>query len=220
MFENLYKFFNENDLIDKAYNESTEMLKLGQNMYTEAFKNLREAGFKTSLDFSNVDLDMNSHERSIRRKVFTYLSISQKHDLNASLILVAIVHDMERIGDYAKNIFQLSKKLDGKLSFNDYESKVAAIETNIGKVFAQYVDQFNELASDDVREIMTTLTDTIVSNDQIMDEIIDKGENAPFNKKEIALCIVYLRFLKRISSHLRNIASSFINPFDRIGFSE
>jgi len=29
---------------------------------------------------------------------------------------------------------------------------------------------------------------------------------------------MYFRWLKRINSHLRNITSSVVNPFDRIGF--
>jgi len=31
---------------------------------------------------------------------------------------------------------------------------------------------------------------------------------------------LYVRFLKRISAHLMNIASSIVNPFDRIGFRD
>ena len=31
---------------------------------------------------------------------------------------------------------------------------------------------------------------------------------------------LYVRFLKRISAHLMNIASSVVNPFDRIGFRD
>jgi hypothetical protein len=30
--------------------------------------------------------------------------------------------------------------------------------------------------------------------------------------------VLYLRYLKRVSAHLKNIASSVVNPFDRIGF--
>jgi hypothetical protein len=29
---------------------------------------------------------------------------------------------------------------------------------------------------------------------------------------------MYFRWLKRINSHLRNITTSVVNPFDRIGF--
>ena len=29
---------------------------------------------------------------------------------------------------------------------------------------------------------------------------------------------IYFRWLKRINSHLRNITTSVVNPFDRIGF--
>ena len=35
---------------------------------------------------------------------------------------------------------------------------------------------------------------------------------------EAVTTALYVRFLKRISAHLMNIASSVVNPFDRIGF--
>ncbi len=36
--------------------------------------------------------------------------------------------------------------------------------------------------------------------------------------KEAVTTALYVRFLKRVSAHLMNIASSVVNPFDRIGF--
>jgi hypothetical protein len=35
---------------------------------------------------------------------------------------------------------------------------------------------------------------------------------------EAVATALYVRFLKRVSAHLMNIASSVVNPFDRIGF--
>jgi phosphate uptake regulator len=37
---------------------------------------------------------------------------------------------------------------------------------------------------------------------------------------EAVSAALYVRFLKRISAHLMNIASSVVNPFDRIGFRD
>ena len=37
---------------------------------------------------------------------------------------------------------------------------------------------------------------------------------------EAATLVLYLRFLKRISAHSRNLISSLVNPFDRIGYPE
>jgi hypothetical protein len=31
---------------------------------------------------------------------------------------------------------------------------------------------------------------------------------------------IYLRFLKRVSAHLKNVATSVVNPYYRIGFRE
>ena len=35
---------------------------------------------------------------------------------------------------------------------------------------------------------------------------------------DAATLVLYIRSLKRINSHLRNITTSIVNPFDRIGF--
>jgi len=35
---------------------------------------------------------------------------------------------------------------------------------------------------------------------------------------DAAALALYIRWLKRINSHLRNITTSIVNPFDRIGF--
>ena len=37
---------------------------------------------------------------------------------------------------------------------------------------------------------------------------------------EAVTVALYLRFLKRISAHSRNLISSVVNPFDRIGYPE
>jgi len=36
---------------------------------------------------------------------------------------------------------------------------------------------------------------------------------------DAAAMALYIRFLKRVNSHLRNITTSVVNPFDRIGFN-
>ena len=51
----------------------------------------------------------------------------------------------------------------------------------------------------------------------IIDIIAEKDKS--LTAGEAATLALYIRFLKRISSHLTNIVSSVANPFPRIGFS-
>ena len=38
--------------------------------------------------------------------------------------------------------------------------------------------------------------------------------------REAVATALYVRYLKRISSHLKTIASSVVNPFEKIGFRD
>ena len=46
------------------------------------------------------------------------------------------------------------------------------------------------------------------------------GKVDDLDAPEAAAVGLYVRFLKRIGSHSRNIVTSIINPFHRIGYSE
>jgi len=53
--------------------------------------------------------------------------------------------------------------------------------------------------------------------DEILAALIGRDDpGLPCN--EAVGTALYVRFLKRVSAHLMNIASSVVNPFDRIGF--
>ena len=53
--------------------------------------------------------------------------------------------------------------------------------------------------------------------DEHVADLLNKKENKMSSSKAVALSL-YFRYLKRINSHLRNGASSVVNPFPRIGF--
>jgi phosphate uptake regulator len=55
--------------------------------------------------------------------------------------------------------------------------------------------------------------------DEILNSLIVR-EDPDLVCSEAVSTALYVRFLKRISAHLMNIASSVVNPFDRIGFRD
>ena len=55
--------------------------------------------------------------------------------------------------------------------------------------------------------------------DEILNSLIVRSDPVLVCSEAVSSAL-YVRFLKRISAHLMNIASSVVNPFDRIGFRE
>ena len=53
-------------------------------------------------------------------------------------------------------------------------------------------------------------------DERVIDYI--KGSDTNVSSNDAASLALYFRYLKRINSHLRNVATSVVNPFDKIGY--
>ena len=62
-------------------------------------------------------------------------------------------------------------------------------------------------------------TDISAVSAKIVDGILS-GKNQNFSSQESAALCLYARYLKRIAAHSRNLVSSIVNPFERIGYPE
>ena len=93
------------------------------------------------------------------------------------------------------------------------------IEGMLGKMFDDIVPALEE---SDYRRARA-----IISSHGVSAEKIDKhvhalcaGEALSGRSGHAATVALYLRFLKRVSAHIKNVATSVVNPYYRIGFRE
>ena len=57
------------------------------------------------------------------------------------------------------------------------------------------------------------------TSDKLVDKII-KGKITFDSESTAAACVIYARYLKRIGSHLSNIMTTLVNPFESIGYTK
>jgi phosphate uptake regulator len=211
----------KDDLLQQSYDEAAGMLQTSEQMYSNVKLALRfKENSDTEIDVYAKDKSINKGERDIRRKILTHLTVvGNESDLNAAFVLITIIHDMERIGDYCKNIYELALKHPQKLAFKTYENEVLTIEAKITECFDLFNQGFQETSSNESREIMIKLSEAKKSVDELLDRFITDTK-IDFDNSTMTAFVMYLRFSKRIAAHLHNIATSFVNPFDRIGFGE
>jgi phosphate uptake regulator len=218
MFKEFFDLFRKESLLKQAYNRSMEMIREDREMFLAAMKSLREHDdAKIEVDIYAKDQMINAYEREVRRHVLTHLTVAQGQNAHAGLALVSIVIDIERIGDYTKNIVSLALQHPGKLRCGSFESDVRKMETTVQTMFNLMIEA---LPSGDVakaKEIMSEHWWIAKRSDDIMDALVAKADEA-LSATEAVTTALYVRYLKRISAHLMNIASSVVNPFDRIGF--
>jgi phosphate uptake regulator len=219
MKELFYMFRKKTD-IDKIFDKTFETLRKEYEMFMSVRKTLRESNqCETTIDISKEDKKINKFQMESRRKIFTELALSGPEELNAGLVLMSILIDVERIGDYFKNIVELAKIHPKKLKGGDVEKTVHRIEKRMLKIFESTLDSFKEKDKDKGRDAMQLHSKVTCDIDNLLSKLL-KNKVGGLNPGEAVALALYLRFLKRITSHLTNIASSVVNPLERIGYVE
>jgi len=218
MWRKLINMWKSDNLLEQAWQQSFEMLDITQEMFLEAVRILRESDDREMRqEIKRRDKTVNAYEQEVRRKVMTHCALQGPNELPGGLVLVSIVIDMERLGDYTKNIIDLvsyhPEKLDGGKFEEDLKRIEAAVKDNFVRTKACIESSVENDALSLLKEYEWV---SRVSDDCLKDLIQEKDKNiSPGDSASLAL---YFRWLKRINSHLRNITTSVVNPFDRIGF--
>jgi phosphate uptake regulator len=218
MLKELLAIFRKDSMLDSAFNRSYEMLDTTKQMFLNARRTLRETD-TVELDTSVYELDkkVNKYQREVRKEVLQHLSIAGVESLASGLNLIGIIIDLERIGDYTKNIVEMAECHQAKLEAGDREEDLRKIETALEKAFDRIRDV---LENSDEEAAKALIKDYIWINptcDKHVRGFIQEEDESLSRRSTVALAL-YFRFLKRIHSHLRNITTTVYRPFHKTGF--
>lgn len=221
MWKELISVWKSHNLLTQAWDESYEMLEISRDMFWEAIRILRESDdLVVNVEVRKKDRVVNQYLQEVRRKVMTHCTVQGPRSLPSGMVLISIVIDMERIGDYCKNILDLATVHPQRLSVADYEKPLSDIEEEIKTRFDNTIEVLRKQDVEKAREMMKTFKAEIGGIcDQIDDDLVG-GKDKGLSPGDSAALALYVRYLKRISAHLNNIVTSVVNPFDRIGFQE
>lgn len=160
------------------------------------------------------DKAVNKHEQAIRRMLAEHLSINPAQDISGCLAMMSLVKDAERIGDYSKNIFDLSVMLQGTIKDIKYLDRLSGIHKKIAKNFPllirAYLDS-NAIIADEI------LKDYAPIKEECNKILEDLFEDELSTRESVATALLS-RYLKRINSHVSNIASGIVYPLDKLDF--
>ena len=221
MFKQIFEIFNSDSLYQQALGECYEMLDIDLTMFKASIESLRKSDTaEIDIDIYEMDKKINAFERDVRRKVMTHLAIGGKEDIGSGLVLVSVVIDIERIGDYTKNIYELAVNHPKKLHGGNLEDRLSEIENITSNLFEESILAFKNQDVDKARDLMGDYKENISSQcDSITNEIImDKIDD--LTTGTASAVGLYARYLKRTAAHSRNLISSVVNPFERIGYPE
>ena len=221
MFKQIFNMFKADSLYEQALGECHEMLDIDLTMFKASIESLRKSdSADINIDIFSMDKKINAFERDVRRKVMTHLAIGGKEYIGSGLVLVSVVIDIERIGDYTKNIYDLAVNHSKKLNGGSVEDRLAEIEKISFKLFEDTIDAFKNQDIEKARGLMGSYKENIsIQSDAITNDII-AGKISDLDTGSASAVGLYARYLKRIAAHSRNLISSIVNPFEKIGYPE
>lgn len=218
MWERLKSLFKNESLCDEAFRESLVMLGECRSMFCDAVASLREEG-ALDTDIYARDRRINKFQRRVRRNIVTHLAVSTNPDITSSLVLTALIIDIERIGDYMKNITELAALHDHPFDAGVLDGDIRETEQTVLRLFDSLVPALEESDMDKARQIIGDHQNLSDQVEEIIESLIT-GKPLGDDSGEAVTAALYLRYLKRVSAHLKNVASSVLNPYYRIGFRE
>ena len=222
LFKDVINLWKADDLLSQSWDESYKMLNLSHEFFQQALIYLRNGeNIDTLKTLKKRDKEINEYQRDVRRKVLTHYAVNQDtSDMADGLILINMVIDIERIGDYCKNILDLAINHDQSIKSSEISEDLAMIEEEVKSRFEKTIQAIQaqdvEIAQslmEGYKEQMTGKSDEIVNG--ILKDELHFGSEA-----RTASIALYARYLKRIGAHLKNITTTLVNPFDAIGYKE
>jgi phosphate uptake regulator len=172
----------------------------------------------TRQQVARMDKALNNLQRDVRKKVYEHLVMSRGRDLLTGLQLTSIVIDLERIGDYTKNMAELLDLFPEEMKWKPYEKKFESVRTATLEQFEctrKALDDDDEKAA---RKMIKRYDKISKTCDGVLEELISSHvDETDIEKRYLALVLI-MRYLKRVNAHLKNIATSVVNPFHEIGF--
>jgi phosphate uptake regulator len=198
-------------LVGRAFDDICTMLKVGSEMFAAATAYLLDNEI-LDVDLSKLDDKINDREHDLRRVVLEHLTIDPNRELVFSLKMLSIVHEAERIGDIAKSLAKVGH-LAKKPRMGAIVEPLRQVRDQVQQMFEQTQRGFiqsNEEVARDLMRTHETMKETVT---QLINETADRGDLSP---NEAVVYVLAARLMSRVSSHLANIASTVVSPFDRI----
>ena len=221
LFKDIVSLWNSDDLLSQAWDESYEMMVLSNQIFNQAIKYLRKnEDLKVVKALKKRDSEINLFQKDVRRKVVTHYAISQDvEDLPNGLVLLNMVVDVERVGDYTKNILDLALNYPDTILAEEFSDDLAEIEREVISRFEKTITAINSQDEEVARSLMSTYKDIVSSSDKLVNGCISGELSQGSESKSVALAL-YARYLKRIAAHLKNISTILVNPFEAVGYKK
>ncbi len=171
------------------------------------------AASEVNAELRALDQKVNALEREMRRDLVVHATVQAGVDTPAVLVFMSIAKDVERLGDYTKNLLDLARDGANLSSLSDADEW-----RRLGAEVSGYIDVVADvfLARDvaRARQLLGPTSQLLHLFDRHVSMLV-RGEDQ--HPQPVARALAY-RYLKRVVAHLMNILSAVVMPVDKLDY--
>ncbi len=216
MFKNLLSFWKGRDFVAQVFEEFKEMLDDTRLMYEMVCSTLLEGTEDPDLKKKIYEIDgkVNKLQKKIRTRIIEHLSLQPTIDVNTCLLLMSVVKDAERLGDYCKNLYEVTEIIEKPIDKAVFSQYFNGLDKDILTLFERTKEAFIEADEGKAKSSWDYEHRIAIRCDHVLKEIAKS--NLSVNE---AVCLALIaRHFKRIVAHLTNIATSVILPLSELDY--
>jgi len=213
IFQQMINFWRGDSGLKNTFSKFDEMMSIAKNMFEKATNNVFSPADNISNESRELikwDGKINALQQSIRRDIVLHITVKGSKDILPCLLLMSLVKDAERLGDYAKNIMEVAERYHN-FEKDEYFEILKTMRGDILKWFDETRIAFDKVDAKHAQVTREKAYESEKECDRIAWEMMEKTD-----KKDTVAIALLFRFFKRIAAHLDNIATSVIVPIDKL----
>ena len=208
-------FRGSEDALSEVERTLVQMMRDGRDVYDAAMDAVFGGGksSETKDTVRSTDREINEGQRAIRRAIVMHAAVAGGTELPLMLTYMSVVKDVERVGDYAKNIYDLAKYgLDFRGAADATE--LTGYRDAVGQLISEAADVFESRDTERAAQL-------VAKADGFLDEYdahVKAAAQATGPASEAVARSLYFRYLKRITAHLMNLMTALTMPIDQLDY--
>lgn len=217
MLREFISIFRADDPLGGMGESFSQMLSLTLEMTTAAgdmyFNGTASPGERERI--YQQDVQVNKQQRSIRKQVVVHLSVrGNQSDVPYCLYLMSLVKDVERLGDYAKNLSEVMDFRPGPAPTDEITAELRSIRGAVETAFREAAEVF--AASDRDRALAYIREGRDMG--KRCDALIKRIAAGSYDGPTTAALILGTRYYKRIWAHVLNVLTSVVMPLHKLDY--
>jgi phosphate uptake regulator len=216
MLRELITILRATDPLRAMHDDFTRMTNIAHEMTVASGQiYFGESGAVDRAQIYEMDIEVNQLERGVRKQVASHLSLSgHQVDMPYCLLLMSLVKDVERIGDYAKNLSEVGDFCPLPLPEDDIKFELLDIRHGVEDITKSMTEALDISDTDHALELIKQGRDTSRRCKLLVQDIAKGSCEACVTTAQILGC----RYYKRIGGHALNVLTSVVMPLHKVDY--